>query len=62
MLKSFIDTKLKQTMKDIIEPYDSNNYKCFMDLAHSLKGTSGYCAAGRIHYVCYYIQYCYQQE
>lgn len=26
------------------------------DLAHSLKGASGYIGASRLHYVCYFIQ------
>ena len=43
-------------MKSIIVPYEQNNYKEMKDLAHSLKGASGYIGASRLHYVCYFIQ------
>ena len=56
MLGKFEDMKLTQVMKDIIQPYDDSNHQVFMDLAHGLKGASGYIGAGKLHYVCYYIQ------
>ena len=49
-------------MKDIIQPYDDNNHKEFMEQAHGLKGASGYIGAGRLHYVCYYIQQLFINE
>jgi len=47
---------LTDHMKKIVEPYDNKNHEEVKDLAHGLKGASGYIGAGRLHYVCYFIQ------
>ena len=46
---------LNPTMKNIIGPFEQKNYEEMKDLAHSLKGASGYIGASRLHYVCYFI-------
>ena len=43
-------------MKDIIKPFEERNHQVIKDLAHQLKGSSGYIAASKLHYVCYFIQ------
>ena len=48
--------KLTNAMKEIIIPYDKNDHKVFMDQAHALKGACSYIGAGKLHYVCFYIQ------
>ena len=47
---------LNEHMKNIVEPYDNLKYQEVKNLAHGLKGASGYIGAGRLHYVCYFIQ------
>ena len=50
MLNKFEDMTLNQTIKEIIEPYDNKQYKTVMEVAHSLKGASGYVGASRLYY------------
>ena len=56
MLGNLESMTLNPTMKNIIVPYEQKNYQEMKDLAHSLKGASGYIGASRLHYVCYFIQ------
>lgn len=56
MLGNLEAMTLNPTMKNIIEPYEQRKYQEMKDLAHSLKGASGYIGASRLHYVCYFIQ------
>ena len=56
MLANLENMTLKPTMKDIVKQYDDKQYKMMKDLAHSLKGASGYIGASRLHYACYFIQ------
>jgi HPt (histidine-containing phosphotransfer) domain-containing protein len=56
MLGNLEGMTLNPTMKNIIEPFEKRQYKEMKDLAHSLKGASGYIGASRLHYVCYFIQ------
>jgi len=55
MLANLEDMTLKPTMKDIAVEYDAKSYEKMKDLAHSLKGASGYIGASRLHYACYFI-------
>jgi HPt (histidine-containing phosphotransfer) domain-containing protein len=56
MLENLEKLALNKTMKDMIPAYDNRNYQAMKDLAHSLKGASGYIGASRLHYACYFIQ------
>ena len=56
MLENLEKLALNKTMKDIVAEYDNRNYQGMKDLAHSLKGASGYIGASRLHYACYFIQ------
>lgn len=56
MLGNFEDMTLTEHMKNLVVPYDTKDHKVFKDLAHGLKGASGYIGASRLHYVCYFIQ------
>jgi HPt (histidine-containing phosphotransfer) domain-containing protein len=56
MLSNFESMTLTEQMKKIVEPYDNLKYEEVKDVAHGLKGASGYIGAGRLHYVCYFIQ------
>ena len=56
MLNQFEDMTLTKTMKDIVPTIKSQNFDEYKNLAHALKGASGYIGASRLHYVCYYIQ------
>ena len=55
MLNKFEDMTLNQTIKEIIAPYDAKQYRTVMEVAHSLKGASGYIGASRLYYQCYFI-------
>jgi len=55
MLSNFESMTLNDHMKKIVEPYDNQKHEEVKDLAHGLKGASGYIGAGRLHYVCYFI-------
>ena len=56
MLGNLEGMTLNQTMKNIILPFEQKKYEEMKNLAHSLKGASGYIGASRIHYACYFIQ------
>ena len=56
MLANLESMTLNSTMKDIVDKYDRRDYLEIKNLAHSLKGASGYVGASRLHYVCYFIQ------
>ena len=47
---------LEENMTKIVAEYDGKNHEAFKTIAHSIKGTSAYIGAGRLHYVCYFIQ------
>jgi len=55
MLGNLESLVLNKTMKEIIPQYEQRNYKEIKDLAHSLKGASGYVGASHLHYACYFI-------
>lgn len=55
MLGNFESMTLNDHMKNIVKEYDEKNHKKFKDLAHGVKGASGYIGASRLHYVCYFI-------
>ena len=40
----------------MVSVYDNLKYEKIKDIAHSLKGSCGYVGAGKLHYVCYFIQ------
>jgi HPt (histidine-containing phosphotransfer) domain-containing protein len=46
---------LTSTMKKIKEAMRTGDYEQMNCGAHTLKGSSGYVGASRIHYACYYI-------
>ena len=56
MLESLESMTLTKTMTDIVDAYDAKNYKQLKDLAHALKGACAYIGAGRLHYVCFFMQ------
>jgi hypothetical protein len=55
MLGKLEGMTLDQTMKDIVKEYENKNYLEMKNLAHSLKGASGYIGASRLYYMCYFI-------
>lgn len=55
MLENLEKLALNKTLKDMVPEYDKANYAGMKDLAHSLKGASGYVGASRLHYACYFI-------
>lgn len=56
MLGRLESMSLQQGMKKIKDAMASNDYENMNCGAHTLKGSSGYVGASRIHYACYYIQ------
>ena len=57
MLAQLEDLSLTPTMGNIAKLDFSNmDYQLLKDYAHSLKGSSAYVGASRVHYSCYYIQ------
>jgi HPt (histidine-containing phosphotransfer) domain-containing protein len=42
--------------------FSNIDHKALKDLAHSLKGSSAYVGASRLHYACYYLQDYYIAE
>ena len=56
MLEKLEDFALTNTMKEMIIPFETMNYQKMKELAHSLKGSSSYVGASRIHYTCFFIQ------
>ena len=59
MLGNFLKTALDEIMPKLMMYYDRRDYINFHSAAHTLKGSSGYVAAGRLHYQCYFIQTAY---
>jgi len=51
---------LQPIMKKIKDAIAVQNYEQMNMGAHTLKGSSGYVGAGRIHYACYFIQEAFQ--
>tara|TARA_B110000285_G_C15019193_1_gene560637 strand:- start:641 stop:1012 length:372 start_codon:yes stop_codon:yes gene_type:complete len=56
MVDSIEGMTLNGVMKEIVKPFENKNFQEMKEQAHKLKGASGYIGAGKIHYVCYYIQ------
>mmetsp|Transcript_14670 Transcript_14670/g.24990 ORF Transcript_14670/g.24990 Transcript_14670/m.24990 type:complete len:133 (+) Transcript_14670:28-426(+) len=56
MLENLEKLALIKTMRELVPEYDNRNFQAIKDLAHSLKGASGYVGASRLHYACYFIQ------
>ena len=55
MLEKLEDFALNNTMKEMVAPFETMNYQKMKELAHSLKGSSSYVGAARIHYTCFFI-------
>ena len=55
LLEDYEESLVEQMEKIIVE-YDAKNHEGFKTIAHSIKGSSTYIGAGRLHYVCYFIQ------
>ena len=47
---------LEESMQEIVKMFDNKKHEEFKNCAHGIKGSSAYIGAGRIHYVCYFIQ------
>ena len=62
MLESFFVTALKDIMPKLKKHYENKDYNNFHLMAHSLKGSSGYVGAGRLHYQCSFIQDAYLKD
>ena len=56
MLMQLEKLSLLVMMEKIVPAIDGKDYKTFKVHAHSLKGSSGYVGASKVHYACYYIQ------
>ena len=64
MLKKLEGLSLLPNLREIALAVDAKprNYTAIKEKAHSLKGASGYIAAGPVHYCCYFIQDNYNSE
>ena len=62
MLGNFLKTALDEIMPKLMMFYDRKDYVNFQNAAHTLKGSSGYVAASRLHYQCYFIQVAFQDN
>jgi HPt (histidine-containing phosphotransfer) domain-containing protein len=51
-----LEDAVNKCLTEIIKPIDERDWKNIKQKAHALKGSSSYIGAGRLHYVCYYIQ------
>ena len=47
---------MMDVMKNMVKAYDRQQALELKDLAHNLKGASGYIGASNVHYQCYFIQ------
>lgn len=56
MLARFEDMSLIKGMKDIAKHVEELDYLNVKEVAHSIKGASGYVGAGPLHFACYFIQ------
>lgn len=62
MLKKLEGMSLLPNLREIALAVDAKDYSAIKHKAHSLKGASGYIAAGPVHYCCYFIQDNYNNE
>ena len=62
MLKNLEAMSLLPNLREIALAVDKKDYSAIKSKAHSLKGASGYIAAGPVHYCCYFIQDNYNSE
>lgn len=53
MLGNFENTSLNDNIKNLVEPFEAQDYKKFKDIAHGLKGACTYIGASRLYYACY---------
>ena len=51
----------KTSLPQLAECLKSKDWQRMHTLAHTLKGSSGYIGAARIHYACYYMQEAYRE-
>lgn len=51
-----LEDAVNKTLSEIIKFIDERDWLNIKQKAHALKGSSSYIGAGRLHYVCYYIQ------
>ena len=56
MLGKLEDPTIKQSMQEMVAHYENKDYGKIKELAHSLKGASGYIGASRVYYHCYFLQ------
>ena len=63
LLEKF-QSSVDEQMAKMSEAVDDHDWPKVKEVAHQLKGSSGYVGAGRIHYICYFIQdwYCLQNH
>ena len=52
----FRNQELLPLIKQLSIAFEKENWNKFREIAHSLKGSSGYVGAGRIQYDCFHIQ------
>jgi HPt (histidine-containing phosphotransfer) domain-containing protein len=55
MLKKLEGMSLIPNLREIAIAVDAADFSAIKQKAHSLKGASGYIAAGPVHYCCYFI-------
>lgn len=56
ILCRFRNQNMLPVINQVSAAMDAFNWNKFRELAHSLKGSSGYVGAGQIQYDCFYIQ------
>ena len=59
MLARLEEMALSPCIEKISEGVEEEDWLKIKMACHSLKGSSGYVGAGRLHYACYYIQLAY---
>ena len=55
MLGKLEELTLNNVMRDLVPHFEKKDYMMIKDLAHSLKGASGYIGASRVYYHCYFL-------
>ena len=56
MLQNFSKMSIGSNMSQVKEAYDKKDFDKIKSVAHTLKGACAYVGAGKLHYICYFIQ------
>ena len=62
MLERLADVSIATSIEKLTIALNEEDWDGMKQAAHSLKGSSGYVGASKIHYACYYIQDAYNSS